>query len=140
MRICSLVAVGARMWAGLHDGRIRVWEAAPGMLPVLLGDWQSHDMNVIGLAVAGMRVFSLGADGSIKAWAATTPCNGDADARRVITQACVAPLPLWFQGARTAKQCLRSWCTSHLPKWIFEQHAAGVCCDGADRSMLHRPG
>ena len=79
------------MWAGLHDGRIRVWEAAPGVLPVLLGDWQSHDMAVIGLALAGTRVCSLGADGSIKAWAATTPCKEDADARRAFTWSWVAP-------------------------------------------------
>ena len=87
MGVCSLVAVGTRMWAGLHDGRIRVWEAAPGVLPVLLGDWQAHDMGVIGLALAGTGVFSLGADGSIKAWAATTPCDEDAIARRDWTNA-----------------------------------------------------
>ena len=91
MGICSLVDVGARMWAGLHDGRIRVWEAAPGMLPVLLGDWQSHDMDVIGLVLAGTRVYSLGADGSIKAWAATTPCREDADARCDFIWGSVAP-------------------------------------------------
>ncbi|KAK9832480.1 hypothetical protein WJX81_000147 [Elliptochloris bilobata] len=81
VRVSSLMAVGARMWAGLHDGRIRVWEAAPGLPPLMLGDWQAHGMGVIGLALAGTRVVSLGADGSIKAWAATTPCEQDADAR-----------------------------------------------------------
>lgn len=82
--VCSLVAVGARMWAGLHDGRVRVWEATPGVLPMLVGDWQAHDMAVIGLVLAGTRVSSLSADGSIKAWAATTPCDEDANARREI--------------------------------------------------------
>ena len=90
MGVGSLVAVGTRMWAGLHDGRIRAWEAAPGVLPMLLGEWQAHDMGVIGLVLAGTRVSSLGADGSIKAWAAITPCDEDASARRDYAQRSVA--------------------------------------------------
>lgn len=77
----SLAAVGGRVWAGLHDGRISVWDAAPGVAPTLFGVWQAHGMCVIGLALAGTRVVSLGADGSVKAWAATSPCEQDADAR-----------------------------------------------------------
>ncbi len=83
VRVSSLVAVGMRLWAGLHDGRIRVWLAEPGMPPVPLRDWSAHSMSVAGLALAGTRVASLGADGSIMAWAATSPCDYDADARSV---------------------------------------------------------
>ena len=105
--VCSLVAVGVRMWAGLHDGRIRVWVAAPGVLPLLLGDWQSHGMGVIGLVLAGTRVSSLGADGSIKAWAATAPCEEDADARRGFTPSSPAHC-LQVRGSLHS-QTMRGW-------------------------------
>lgn len=81
VRVSSLAAVGTRMWVGLHDGRVSVLDAAPGLSPAPLTTWAAHDMCVISLALAGTRVFSLGADGSIKAWAATSPGEHDVHAR-----------------------------------------------------------
>lgn len=119
----SLVAVGTRMWAGLHDGRIRVWEAAPGVLPMLLGDWQAHDMSVIGLVLADTRVSSLGADGSIKAWAATTPCDEDANARRDCTLRSVAHLS---SGASHSQTTLEELECSALDHKSSSEHAPGL--------------
>ena len=103
----SLAAVGGRVWAGLHDGRISVWDAAPGVAPTLLGVWQAHGMCVIGLALAGTRVVSLGADGSVKAWAATSPCEQDADARCAYSS--VDASGLWSLGCYMRVTLAESW-------------------------------
>ncbi len=97
MGVCvsCVLAVGRRIWAGLADGRIRVLGEpvqesqlpppgpgpAPGPTPVTEEEWLAHENGVAVMAPARSRVVTMSADGSIRAWCSTLPCQPEHTAR-----------------------------------------------------------
>ncbi|BDA49078.1 probable type I inositol polyphosphate 5-phosphatase 12 [Coccomyxa sp. Obi] len=86
MGICvsCLAAVGPRLWVGLADGRIRVLgERAGGPGGVAVEEeWLAHEAGVLALVPSRSRVFSMAADGNIRAWCSILPCPDEQLARR----------------------------------------------------------
>lgn len=74
--MCSVVAVGPRLWVGLADGRIHVLTEN-----LASREWKAHEAGVLQLTVAGSRVYSLAADGSVRGWCSTVPSDFDISAR-----------------------------------------------------------
>ncbi|CAL8463974.1 g3509 [Coccomyxa elongata] len=86
MGVCvsCLAVVGLRLWVGLADGRIRVLgerAGGPGGMAVE-EEWLAHEAGVSALVPSRSRVFSMAADGSIRAWCSTLPCPDEQAARR----------------------------------------------------------
>ncbi|KXZ53097.1 hypothetical protein GPECTOR_8g88 [Gonium pectorale] len=74
----SAALVGALLWIGCGDGTIHTVAAATGELG---RSWKAHDFPVTGLAygagraAAGGLVYSLGENGSIRAWPSAPPAD-----------------------------------------------------------------
>ena len=81
--VSCLAVVGPRLWVGLADGRIRVLgERAGGSGGVAVEEeWLAHEAGVSALVPSRSRVFSMAADGSIRAWCSTLPCPDEQAAR-----------------------------------------------------------
>ena len=90
-----------RVWAGLADGGLAVLDPPPlrassssaPTTPALLSSWRAHPGGaVVALACdeeasAGGLVFSLGADGTLRAWSAASPSPADTDAQASLAAA-----------------------------------------------------
>ena len=75
--LSCLCVVDDRMWAGLNDGCIVVFDQVFNKLKY----WSAHETTVIDMTILGPLVYSLAADGSIKGTVSechpkisTTPC------------------------------------------------------------------
>lgn len=68
--ISALAAVGGCVWVGDSTGRLHVFDAASG---ALARSWRAHAFAVRGLVAAGHLVYSLAANGSVRAWPARAP-------------------------------------------------------------------
>jgi hypothetical protein len=73
--VTSLVTAGQRVWVGLVSGLIRVYGEG------LLREWQAHSGAVVAMTLAGTRVYTLGADGTLFGWSSNVPSLRDTDAQ-----------------------------------------------------------
>ena len=81
-----------RAWAGLADGGLAVIDppCPPSTTPTLLFSWRAHPGGVTAALAAeahSRRVFSLGSDGTLRAWSAASPSPADTDAQASLAAA-----------------------------------------------------
>lgn len=71
--ILSVTCPSTDIWVGLADGTILGY--GQGLVPKM--EIKAHEEPVVGLAVAGRRVYSLGKDGTVRGWFGGVPGAGD---------------------------------------------------------------
>ncbi len=71
--ISTLESVGCTIWVGGRDGRIWVLDSQTPSTQKLLRSWQAHVFPIKSMRASAGLVYTLGADGSVKAWSAAAP-------------------------------------------------------------------
>lgn len=72
-RVHCLAFSGGLLFMGDRDGGVRVWDVASGKETA---SWKAHDGPVVGLAVLGEEIVTVGEDGGLRRWGPAGEAKG----------------------------------------------------------------
>ncbi len=75
-KIHTMAPVGRKLWVGFTNGMLSVLGPDGTGLKAFL----AHKAGIVAIAPAGVKTYTLAADGSINGWSSAIPCIGDEDA------------------------------------------------------------